>query len=142
MFFPGVRLYQGLLNKTIPNYAMIAGRDFVHRDGGGDGNVDGINDGVWCQSAKNVSDIGSWKLPNGNSVSDDLEFQPIHMGNRPGQVGLLRYGSIGPSPYQGLYTCTIPNENGFNQTLVVWAGGNSAYDGSYSNRELINVESI
>ena len=120
----------------IPNYAMIAGRDFSYRDGGSDGNLDGFNDGVWCQSAMNVNGIGNWKLPDGSAVSDDLDFDPIHMANRPGQMGLLRSASIGPSPYQGMYTCTIPDENGVDQTLVVWAGGNSPYDGSGSNREL------
>ena len=32
--FAGVRLYQGILNRTIPNYAMIAARDFGSRDTG------------------------------------------------------------------------------------------------------------
>ena len=135
-FSAGVRLYQGVLNRTIPNYAMIAGRDFVCGDGGSDGNLDGINDGVWCQSAMNVNDVGSWKLPNGSAVSTDVEFAPIRMANRPGQVGLLRSAGIINSPYQGVYTCTIPDENGVNQTLVVWAGAVSPYDGSGSNREL------
>ena len=117
---------------------MIAGRDFASRDSGveGFGYFDGLNDGVWCQSAMNGNDIGSWKLPSGSAVSDDLEFEPIHMANRPGQVGLLRSYGIGSSPYQGMYTCTIPDENGITQTLVIWAGANTAYDGTEGNREL------
>ena len=137
MSFAGVRLYQGLRNRTIPNYAMIAGRDFGDRDFGTMGSDyagrnDDLNDGLWCQSAMDVSDIGSWKLPNGNAVPDDLNANPIHMANRSGQVGLLRSSgtSINRSPYQGLYTCTIPDENGVIQTLVVWAAANSFYDGS------------
>ena len=132
---PGVRLYQGGGPRIIPDYAMIAGRDFHYLDQGLGGPDDGINDGVWCQSAMNVSDIGSWKLPNGNAVSDDLEFDPIHMANRPGQVGLLRSSGIGSSPYQGMYTCTIPDENGVNQTLVVWVASNFAYNGTNGNRK-------
>ena len=128
------------MSRAIPNYAMIASRDFADRDAGSvglnnTGQLDGLNDGLWCQSAMNVSDIGSWKLPNGNAVSDDLEFDPIHMANRPGQVGLLRSAGIGISPYQGIYKCTIPDENGVDQTLVVWAAGNAAYDGNSGNRE-------
>ena len=73
---------------------MIAGRDFIDIAGGSDG----VNGGVWCQSAMNGNDIGSWKLPSGNAVSDDLDFNPIHMANRPGQVGLLCSASISPSP--------------------------------------------
>ena len=143
-FFAGVRLYQGVINRTIPNYAMIAGGDFAHRDDGvqgpmfnGPGSNDGLNDGLWCQSAMNVSGIGNWKLPNGNTVSDELEYcTPFTWQNRPGQVGLLRSsGSIGSSPYQGMYTCTIPDENGVIQTLVVWAAGNAAYNGTGGNGE-------
>ena len=128
------------MNRTIPNYAMIAARDFADRDAGIEalgfiGRLDGVNDGVWCQSAMDVSGIGSWKLPDGSAVSDDLEFNPIHMENRPGQVGLLRSATINFSPYQGMYTCTIPDENEVSQTLVVWAAGNAAYNGTSGNRE-------
>ena len=123
---------------------MIAARDFSDRDGGTAalgyaGRLDGFNDGLWCQSAMNVDDIGSWKLPNRNTVTDDLDADPIHMANRPGQVGLLRSDGINDSPYQGMYTCTIPDENGINQTLVVWAAGNVAYDGTDDHCELKNV---
>ena len=137
-FYPGVGLYQGVLNRTIPNYAMIAARDFADRDEGTTsfGANDGLNDGVWCQSAMNVSEIGSWKLPNGSAVSDDLNAIPIHMANNQSQVGLLRNSGINRSPYQGMYTCTIPDENGVGRTLVVWAARNAAYDGGTNgNRE-------
>ena len=138
--FAGVRLYQGVLNKVIPNYAMVAARDFADRDSSTEGLsftglLDGINDGLWCQSAMNINSIGSWQLPDGSTVTDDLNADPIHMANRPGQVGLLRSAGIGKSPYQGMYVCTIPDENGINQTLVVWAAGNPANDGSGGYRE-------
>ena len=113
---------------------MIASREFDSRDEGTQGlnrvgSGDDNNDGLWCQSAMNVTGIGSWQLPNGNVVTDDLNADPIHMANRPGQVGLLRTIGINISPYQGMYTCTIPDENGVNQTLVVWAAGSNVYDG-------------
>ena len=122
---------------------MVAARDFSDRDAGSAGldfagELDGNNDGLWCQSAMNASDIGSWQLPDGSAVPDDLNADPLHMANRPGQVGLLRTRGIGSSPYQGMYTCTIPDENGVMQTIAVWAAGNAAYDGSSSNRELKN----
>ena len=143
MIFLGVRLYQGLLQRAIPNYAMVSARDFGVGDGGtsglnGIGANDGINDGLWCQSANSGSDIGSWQLPDGSAVTDDLSASPLHMANEPGQVGLLRRLGIGQSPYQGMYTCIIPDENGVNQKLVVWASGNFAYDGTNGNRELRN----
>ena len=129
LFLPGVRLYQGFQNRTIPNYAMLAARDF----GAHDGINDGINDGLWCQSANIASDIGSWQLPNGSAVPDD--FNAIYMTNRPGQVGLLRTSSILISPYQGIYTCVIPDENEVNQSLVVWAAENDIYEGTNGHRE-------
>ena len=111
---------------------MVAARDFADRDGGSEGlgfagAGDGINDGLWCQSATNISDIGSWKLPDGNAVS------------APGQVGLLRSTGIGISPYQGMYICTIPDENGDTQTLAVWAAGNGTYDGGSSTNREFNI---
>ena len=143
VYLTGVRLYQGVQNRSIPNYAMVAARDFADRDGGSAGlgyagYLDGLNDGLWCQSAMDIDGIGSWKLPDGSPVPDDLNAEPIHSVHRPGQVGLLRALGIGKPPYQGMYTCTIPDENGINQTLVVWAAGNRAYDGSGSYRELKN----
>ena len=143
MIFSGVRLYQGLLQRVIPNYAMISASGFGSEDLGTSGlnyagANDSINDGLWCQSANNGSNIGSWQLPNGSVVTDDLNATPLHMANEPGQVGLLRINvaQIGLSPYQGMYTCTIPDENGVNQTLVVWASGNFAYHGTMGFREL------
>ena len=84
MNLPGVRLYLGYLQRTIPNYAMMAAGDLASRDEGNPRHSitpDGNNDGLWCQSAMNVSGIGSWQLPNGNVVTDDLEADPIHMAN-------------------------------------------------------------
>ena len=120
---------------------MIAARDFSNRDKGSQGlgnagRLDGVNDGLWCQSAMNVSGIGRWMLPNGNPVSDDLNYNPIHMARSNGQVGLLRSTGIGTSPYEGIYICTIPDENGIIQTLAVWAARNDAYDGTSGKREL------
>ena len=133
-------------NRTIPSYAMISGRGIADRDGGsvelvGVGQLDGLNDGLWCQSAMNVSGIGNWNFPNGSAVPDDLNASPMHMANRPGQVGLLQTSGsgLGRSPYQGMYTCTIPDENGVIQTLVVWAGSNNAYDGISGYCELKNL---
>ena len=98
MNFAGVRLYQGVLNRAIPNYAMIAARDFGDRDSGSDreelgnaGRLDGLNDGLWCQSAMNASDIGTWKFPNGNIVPDDLNANPIHMEKQTWSSGIATF---------------------------------------------------
>ena len=126
----------------MPNYAMLSARDFGYRDLGTRhlgfaGAGDGINDGVWCQSAKNSTNIGNWKFPDGSTVPNNLNAQPVHMANAPGQVGLLRVPmiSLNMFPYQGLYTCTILDEEKTNQTLVIWAAANVLYDGNSANRE-------
>ena len=137
--FAGVRLYQGVWNRTIPNYAMVAGRDIHPSDTGSPGldnigRLDGMNDGLWCQRAKSVGNTGSWRLPNGSAVPDDDNAVPIYQAKRPNQVGLLRLSAILFSPYMGMYTCTIPDENGVSQKLVVWAAGNVYYDGGTSDK--------
>lgn len=122
LLYAGVRLYQGSKNRSIPNYAMVAGRDFT------DFPIDGINSGLWCQSSSagdNVT-VGSWKFPDGNIVHTDDSLGNIHMVNAAGQVGLLRDGEIGAA--KGMYICTITDGSNGSHMLVVWAVGTAAYD--------------
>ena len=146
--FAGVRLYQGLLNRTIPNYARVPSRGFYDRDRGSElpnddtGRHDGLNDGLWCQSAMNVSGIGIWILPNGSDIPNDPSAQRIHMTERPGQVGLLQvaWTSLSRQPtLEGMYTCIIPDENGVMQTLVSWVTSDAGYDGRNGYCELKNL---
>ena len=124
----GVRLYQGVANRALPNYAMIAARGVQQGDIGdpdGNGYADGINDGLWCQSASDGENIGSWYRPDGKILA---EYDgPLRALSAAGQVGLERLESIMYSPYQGMYSCTILDQYGINQTLVVWLGSNNAY---------------
>ena len=107
---------------------MIAARGVQQRDIGdpdGNGYGDGIDDGLWCQSANGGENIGSWYRPDGEMVAG--VDGPIGVLSTAGQVGLERTRSIMFSPYQGMYTCSILDEYGINQTLVVWLGSNNAY---------------
>lgn len=116
---------------------MIAGRDFLDKDLGaadGTGASDGLNDGLWCQSATDSSsEVGSWQYPNGASVSNNDGAGPVYMLHINGQVGLLRHTTL--INFEGIYTCTIPDESDVNQILVVWAAGNAAYDGNNGQRK-------
>ena len=92
---------------------------------------DGTNDALWCQSANNGSDIGLWYYPNGTQVplftgAFEDGPSPIFSKRFTGQIALAR--KAGLSGYEGLYTCIIPDENGVNQTLVVGAYTNYAYN--------------
>ena len=108
---------------------MVYAGQFFHVDG----NSDGTNDALWCQSANNSSDIGLWYYPNGTQVplfTGSLSINngppsPLFSKRFTGQIALARIAGL--SGYEGLYTCIIPDENGVNQTLVVGAYGNSAY---------------
>ena len=119
-----MRLYLSYENRVIPNYFMVRASQFYDVDQ----NDDGQNDGIWCQSALIESMIGVWYLPNGSTVSTQSGATPLESYNTnvTGQVGLLRRSSIGP--FEGLYSCIIPNENGVNQILYVGAYRHSTFN--------------
>lgn len=139
----GTRLYQGVANREVPNYTMLAARDIQQDDVGAPGGLganDGINDGLWCQSAQVSESIGLWTGPDGIAISTDDEATSIHAVYATGQVGLLRDATLKGS--EGMYVCTIPDENGTSQTLVMWAAGNNVYDGVSGKREFNSLRSI
>ena len=122
----GVRLYLAGESKEISNFSVIRADQFFDSDytRNGSGLPDGINDGLWCQSANNNANIGTWYLPNGKPVpTEDIDGDvnakmPLHAyNNASGQVGLLRDDRLGS--YEGIFKCVIADEKGVNVTLVV-----------------------
>ena len=104
-------MYGGYNNISYPNNSMIPANHF-HRD---DPNNDGLNDALWCQSAKKESNIGAWYYPNGTQVSKDSSpLRSVHMS---GQIGLYR--DYGLNNLEGIYTCVIPDEYNVNKTLII-----------------------
>ena len=98
-----------------------------------DGNSDGKNDALWCQSGNDGSNIGVWYYPNGTQVplftgAFDANSAPTPVFSKrfKGQIALAR--NAGLLGYEGLYTCIIPDENGVNQTLVVGAYKTNTYN--------------
>ena len=126
----GVQLYLPYNNKIIPDFSIIYAGQFFDIDK----NTDGNNDALWCQSANSGSDIGLWYYPNNTQVplftgdfgSNNGAPSPLFSKRFTGQIALAR--KAGLSANEGLYSCIIPDENGVNQTLVVGAYGNSAYN--------------
>ena len=116
----GVRLYLGLSGTTIPDFSMVRATEFDD----GDYN-DGISNGLWCQSANNISNVGTWYY-DGVPVTTDNAGNLHAYNDATGQVGLLRDGGL--SGIEGLYTCTILDEFGVNQTLAVALYRNGEYD--------------
>lgn len=123
----GARLYQGMLMRPLPSYAMLAGRDFNYpRTAGSSG-------ALWCQSANSSDGIGRWLSPDGAEIpSDPTDPFPFHTESHTGQVGLrLESGANVSQP--GLYVCTIPDEKGNVQKLVAWVAKDEVYDGTNNN---------
>ena len=106
-------MYGGYNKTSYPNNSMIPGIYFY----GNDQNNDGLNDNLWCQSARNESNIGVWYYPNGSQVSTVNDSSPLHSVYMSGQIGLYREYGIGK--YEGIYTCVIPDEHNINQTLMI-----------------------
>ena len=116
----------------LPDFSIIAARQFhdTDQDSPGSDSTDGLNDGVWCQSANNGSMIGTWYLPNGTQLTtEDIDSPvnfPLFAYHETGQIGLLRDSQI--SSFPGLYRCVIPDENGTDQTLWVAIYGNGDFN--------------
>ena len=106
-------MYGGYNNMSYPNNSVIPPNYFYD----GDKNNDGLNDGLWCQSARNEPNIGIWYYPNGSQVSTVDDSSPLHSVRMSGQIGLYR--DYGINNYEGIYTCIIPDEHNVNQTLMV-----------------------
>ena len=131
----GVRLYLAGESKEISNFSVIRAnqffdRDYISHDSGG---PDGFNDGLWCQSANNNVNIGTWYLPNGKPVpTQDIDGDagiPLQAyTNASGQVGLLRDDKLGS--YEGIFKCVIADEKGVNVTLAVAIYSKDNYDNS------------
>ena len=124
-----MRLYLGEEVRVLPDFSIISGGQFHFDDRDSPNNnspPDGLNDGVWCQSANTGNTIGTWYLPNGEKVSTNAGNVPLHVYHVTGQIGLLRVSMI--VSYQGLYSCVIPVENGTNQTLWVSISGSANFN--------------
>ena len=109
----GIRLYGGYNNISYPNNSMIPTNDF-YRD---DPNNDGLNDALWCQSARNKLNIGVWYHPNSSQVSTVDDSSTLHSVYMIGQIGLYR--DYGLNNYEGVYSCVIPDEHNINHTLMI-----------------------
>ena len=103
----GVQFYGAYNNISYPNISVIPANYFY-----------GSNENaLWCQSARNESNIGVWYYPNGTQVSTVDDSSPLHSVHMSGQIGLYRdYGLVN---LEGIYTCVIPDESNVNQTLLI-----------------------
>ena len=106
-------MYGGYNKTSYPNVSMIPANYLYD----GNQNSDMLNNALWCQSARNESNIGVWYYPNGTQVSTVDDSSPLHSVYKSGQIGLYRDSGI--NNYEGIYTCIIPDEHNVNQTLMI-----------------------
>ena len=125
-------MYGEYNNIYYPNNSMIPANHFYQDDL----NNDGLNDTLWCQSARNEYNIGVWYYPNGTQVSTVDDSSPLHSVYISGQIGLYR--EYGLNTYEGIYTCVILDENNVNQTLII-----ALYNmNTYKNNSKLNWSNI
>lgn len=77
---------------------------------------------IYCSSGSMSSNIGQWIAPNGQVVTQtDSLLTVVHGGgNFPGYVGLQLRPNRSLSVFdEGIYTCTIPDENGVQKILLI-----------------------
>ena len=120
-------MYVEYNNMSYPNNSMIPANHF-HRDNTSN---DGLNDTLWCQSAKNEYDIGVWYNPNGTQVSTVDDSSPLYSTHMLGQIGL--YHDVWLNNSEGIYTCVIQDECNVNQTLTIALYNTNTYE---NNSEL------
>lgn len=116
-----MRLYLGIEKRVLPNYSLISQNQISSQPG----------DGLWCQSANNGTNIGTWYQPNGrpmevsNGGSSSFPLQPVT--ELEGQTGLININNTA-LPIEGLYRCVILNENGTAEELVVGIYTQASYN--------------
>ena len=107
-------------------------------DSGDVGEEDGINDGLWCQSA-GISGTKEWIVPSGiqapNSTHRSL-LDPVYTETSPNQIGLLRPHTLAApaSGFEGLYNCNIYDENNTLQALWIWISSLDIFNSINGNK--------
>ena len=119
------------MDRVIADYFMIHASQFY--DINQDIDFGGITDALWCQSANNNTNIGTWYYPNGTEVplfdgdfTDSSAPSPVFSKRFSGQIALARRAGL--AGYEGLYKCIIPDENDVNRTLLVGVYTDSGYN--------------
>lgn len=96
-------------NPAINNSVLLADRD-------------GQTGTIYCSSGSRTNGIGQWSAPNGVVIAQNSGSLSVVRGggNFPAYVGLqLRVNQSLSQSDEGVYTCTIPDENGIQRTLHV-----------------------
>ncbi len=104
---------------SLPNNSIVNANDFGSASGG-----------IHCGSALDSNvDIGGWTHPNGRAVGVLADEGQVYVLFGVGRVALHRRGEF-PASLEGIYTCTIPDEERVMQTLYVGIYTDANYRGA------------
>lgn len=115
------------LGSTLPNITLVSPADLSNTVG------------IACSSALDVSrDIGEWRNPNGTKVGTLSSSNPLYTLFRINRVELFRRAAI-TSDQEGIYTCSIPDEEETVQTLYVGIYTSQSHQGDSKSDSDVNV---
>ena len=125
----GVRLYFQEASEPIPNFLMIRASQ-IESTGF---NSTSPTRALWCQSANNDSNNGTWFQPSDFSMvsTEDIDSpndEPYQMVTCNGQVGLVRDSGLASTDNIGLVQCMIRDEMNTTHTLTAGVYNDSVYD--------------
>ena len=86
-------------------------------------NVSGMIGHLDCSSGSMTSNVGRWIAPNGEDITySNIDPFDVTVGsaNDPGHLSIQQAsGHFLTASFQGVYTCTIPDEIGVERSLHV-----------------------
>ena len=91
---------------------------------------------LYCHSTSNVVNAGRWFSPDGSDITTNfIDSFAIEFFSGDGYFSYSTIEVIGGNQFttsdQGAYSCTAPDNNGVDQTAVIWIYPNN-YQGIYT----------
>ena len=80
---------------------------------------------LYCHSSSNANNAGQWFSPDGFDITyNSADSFEIEFFNADGYPSFSTIDVLGGHQFttsdQGAYSCTAPDNNGMNQTAVIW----------------------
>ena len=80
---------------------------------------------LYCHSSSNDNNVGQWFSPDGSDITNIyLDAFGIEFINGDGYPSYSTIEVLGGHQFttsdQGAYSCTAPDNNGIDQTAVIW----------------------
>ena len=94
---------------------------------------------LFCHSSSNVSNAGRWFSPDGSEITNNFaDSFGIQFFSGDGYPSYSTIEVLGGHQFtasdQGAYSCTAPDNNGVDHTVVIWI-----YPNGYQGKSAIKV---